>query len=295
MATQTENQPWTIQRLLTWTADYFQRHQQDTPRLAAEVLLAEALGVPRIQLYARFNDVPGETQLSKFRDWVKRHAAGEPVAYLVGYREFYSLRFAVTPDVLIPRPETEQLVVEVVDAWKQAPWSPPLVVDVGTGSGCIAVAIAKQIPAMHCLAVDVSPAALDVAKRNALTHGVNERINFLESNLLDQIPQDQAIPVIVSNPPYVGTSEEGTLNENVRKYEPSLALFGGTLGYELTAKLIEQSAERLSPGGVLILETSPMLAAKTQGLITANSAFQSCRIKKDLAKLDRVVIARKRA
>ncbi|MBX3417569.1 MAG: peptide chain release factor N(5)-glutamine methyltransferase [Pirellulaceae bacterium] len=291
MATETENQPWSIQRLLTWTTDYFQRNGQDTPRLAAEVLLAEALSVPRIQLYARFNDVPSEPHLGKFRDWVKRHAAGEPVAYLVGYREFYSLRFEVSPAVLIPRPETEQLVVEAIDLLQRHPSSEKKVVDVGTGSGCIAVTLAKQIPDVQVIAVDVSPEALAIAQRNAETHQVSERVAFIESDLLSEIPETQKFPLIVSNPPYVGRSEQGTLGESVKKYEPELALYGGDAGYELTEKLVHQAAARLLPGGWLVLETSPMLAGKIKDLILAHGAFRSCDVKKDLAKLERVLIA----
>ncbi len=291
---QTSDQPWTIQRLLVWTTDFFKQKGRDTPRLAAEVLLSEALGCRRIELYTRYEEVPTEPHLGRFRDWVKRHAAGEPVAYLVGQRDFYSQAFRVTPDVLIPRPETELLVVETLDAIKQSGNPRPLVIDIGTGSGCVAISIATQAPQARLIAIDISPAALAVAQANAATNQVSERIEFVESDLLEKIPADVVPDVIVSNPPYVGRSEVGTLAEDVRKYEPDLALFGGEAGDELTGRLIEQAAARLAPGGWLIFETSPMLAARCLERVQATEQFETAVIKKDLARLDRAIIARKR-
>lgn len=290
---QTADQPWTIQRLLVWTTDFFKQKGRDAPRLAAEVLLSEALGCRRIELYTRYEEVPVEPQLSRFRDWVRRHAAGEPVAYLVGQRDFYSQSFQVTADVLIPRPETELLVVETLDALKQLNRPRPLVVDVGTGSGCIAIAIAAHAPQAKLIALDISAAALAVARANADNSKLGERIEFLQSDLLESLPPAIAPDVIVSNPPYVGRSEVGTLAEDVRKYEPELALFGGEQGDELTGRLIEQAVERLAPGGWLIFETSPMLAARCLERVQATGAFASSQIKKDLARLDRAIVARK--
>lgn len=290
---QTADQPWTIQRLLVWTTDFFKQKGRDAPRLAAEILLAEALGCRRIELYTRYEEVPVEPHLNRYRDWVKRHAAGEPVAYLVGHRDFYSQGFRVTSDVLIPRPETELLVVEALDALKQLNRPQPLIVDVGTGSGCIAVAIASQAPQAKLIALDISPAALAIARDNAATHQLEDRIEFLQSDLLESLPAAVAPDVIVSNPPYVGRSEAGTLAEDVRKYEPELALFGGEQGDELTGRLIEQAAQRLAPGGWLIFETSPMLAAHCLERVVATGKFDQSQIKKDLSRLDRAVIARK--
>ncbi|MFN6110336.1 MAG: peptide chain release factor N(5)-glutamine methyltransferase [Planctomycetota bacterium] len=290
---QTADQPWTIQRLLVWTTDFFKQKGRDAPRLAAEVLLAEALGCRRIELYTRYEEVPAEPHLSRYRDWVKRHAAGEPVAYLVGHRDFYSLGFRVTPDVLIPRPETELLVVETLDALKQLNRPHPLVVDVGTGSGCVAVAIASQASPARLFAVDISPAALAIARENATAHKLEDRIEFLQSNLLENLPPAIVPDVVVSNPPYVGRNEVGTLAEDVRKYEPESALFGGERGDELTARLIEQAAQRLAPGGWLIFETSPMLAARCLEKVRETGAFAQGQIKKDLARLDRAIVARK--
>ena len=291
---ETSTEAWTIQRLLQWTAEYFQRQQRDAPRLAAEVLLAEALGCRRIDLYARFTEVPDGPQLTKFRDWVKQHAAGKPVAYLVGHRDFYSLRFTVDSNVLIPRPETELLVVESLDALKQFKDSTPIVVDVGTGSGCIAIALAKHNLQARVIAADISEAALAVAKANAQQNNVSDRIEFLESDLLKALDATIQPHLIVSNPPYVGRSEQGTLDENVRRFEPELALYGGDQGDELIERLVCESAVRLVSGGFLIFETSPMLAARCQKMVERSGQFSSCQIKRDMAKLDRAIVARKK-
>ena len=171
---QTEAEAWTIKRLLEWTAEYFERNDSGSPRLEAEVLLAEALGCERIQLYTRFDEIPAEPGLGNFRAWVKRRAAGEPVAYLVGHKEFYSLKFKVDNNVLIPRPETEHVVVEAIECAKAFSTQPVEIADVGTGSGCIAVAVAKHISNSKVTAIDVSPEALTVARENIENHEVSE-------------------------------------------------------------------------------------------------------------------------
>ncbi len=293
--TQATAEPWTIQRLLVWTAGHFGKHERDAPRLAAEILLSEALGCKRIDLYARFNEVPAEPQLARYRDWVKRHAAGEPVAYLVGYRDFYSLRFAVNKDVLIPRPETEQLVLESIGMCEQRrasqPDAPIRVLEIGTGSGCIAVTLAQQVTEIAITAVDISPEALSVARTNAEANRVADRIDFLESNLDAAIPAEQQFELIVSNPPYVGRNESGTLDECVRQHEPSLALFGGDVGTEITARIIDLAARRLVPGGTLIFETSPIVAAGCAELVRQSGKFDEPKILKDLSKLERIIRA----
>ena len=210
---------WTIKRLLDWTTDFFKSKQLDSPRLSAEILLAEALGCQRIELYTQFDRVPEDAELSTYRDWVKRHAAQEPVAYLVGYREFYSLKFEVNSNVLIPRPETEHVVMAALDAAASLP-STPMIADIGTGSGAIAVTLAKHLPESQIVATDISSAALEVAKRNAESHKVDTRIAFFEGNLLDPISEELNPDIIVSNPPYVGTSEVDTVAPAVRLHEP---------------------------------------------------------------------------
>jgi release factor glutamine methyltransferase len=206
---------WTIGRLLTWTTDYLKQHKSDSPRLDAEVLLAHARGCPRIQLYANFEEVADDGLRARFRELVKKRAEGMPVAYLVGKREFYSLDFKVTPDVLIPRPETEHVVIAALDFIKERSGDTTTVCDVGTGSGCIAICIAKHAATAQVTAIDISPQALAVARENA-AHGVAEKIEFVESDLFAALPAERKFDVIASNPPYITAAEYAALPAGVR-------------------------------------------------------------------------------
>lgn len=289
----TKTEAWTTQRLLQWTADFFKKKELDSPRLAAEVLLAAALDCQRIDLYARFNEIPEEPQLGLFRDWVKRHGAGEPVAYLVGHKEFYSLRFDVDRHVLIPRPETEHVVMAALDCAKA--FSNDLsIADVGTGSGCIAVTLATQLEQAQMVATDLSPDALKMASKNAVEHDVSDRVEFVESDLLSALLPERTFDLIVSNPPYVGRKEVGTLEENVLKYEPEMALYGGDEGTEIIVRLVEQAAQRLNSGGFLIFEFSPMIAERCKELVDSSGHFTSSEIQKDYGQHQRLIVARKR-
>lgn len=286
------DEPWTIGRLLNWTVDYLKSHGADNPRLDAEVLLAHARGCKRIDLYAAFGEPAAEETRTAFRELVKRRAAGTPVAYLVGHREFYALDFEVTPDVLIPRPETELLVVALLDHVKQAGAREGIeIADVGTGSGILAVCAAKYAAGSHVTAIDVSPAALEVARRNAVRHGVEERIAFVESNLFAAVPPDARFDYILSNPPYITTAEMKELGKDVREHEPHVALHAGEGGTDIIAPLIEQAAERLKPGGLLLIEISPMLAENVKQLVRGNSALELCPTIRDLAGHARVIQA----
>ena len=287
-----QTEAWTIKRLLDWTSEYFGRHDSDSPRLKAEILLSEALGCERIELYTRFNEVPEEPALGNYRAWVKRHAAGEPVAYLVGHKEFYSLRFDVNEHVLIPRPETEHVVVEAIECSKSFQ-EPIRIADIGTGSGCIAVTLAKHIQHAQITASDISSAALQIAKNNARAHAVDDRITFLESDLFQSIPEGR-FEIIASNPPYVGTEEVGTLDENVKNHEPSTALFAGPLGTEVIERLISESVDRLADGGYLIFETSPFVMDTCLQLV-AQSDLSHHKTINDLAGHPRVVVCKKMA
>lgn len=291
-----QDEPWTIGRLLTWTTDYLKRQNSPNPRLDAELLLAEASGCQRIDLYTRYEQPVSDEVRTRFRDMVKRRAEGTPVAYLLGRREFYSLNFAVTPDVLIPRPETEFAVIAVLDRLKQRPADaePPRVVDVGTGSGAIAVTVAKHAPQAAVTAIDISPQALQVAHGNAETHGVAERIAFMEGDLLSCLPAEARFEIVVSNPPYISRPEMEQLAAEVRNHEPHLALAGGETGCEIIARLAPQAAERLVPGGWLIMEVSPMIADQVRAILEATGQWERVEIKKDLAQLPRIVEARRK-
>lgn len=290
-------EPWTIGRLLTWTTGYLKEHGSDTARLDAEVLLAHALGCERIMLYTRFDEVPPEAARTAYRELVKQRAAGKPVAYLVGRREFYSLPFTVTPDVLIPRPETELLVVGLLDAAKTA--KPAVradgleIADVGTGSGIIAVCAALKLPTARITAIDRSPAALAVARRNAETHKVADRIEFVQSDLFAGVPSDRRFDFIASNPPYVTTAEMAALDRDVRDYEPHAALEAGPKGTEVIERLVSQAAERLAPGGTLFIEISPQLNESVRTIIANDARFALQPTIDDHSRKPRVVVARR--
>jgi release factor glutamine methyltransferase len=284
---------WTVLRLLTWTTSFLKERGSENPRLDAEVLLAHARQCERIMLYAAFDEVVADDVRTAFRELVKRRSAGEPVAYLVGNREFYSLRLKVTPDVLIPRPETEFVVVAALDALKRSATklAEPRVADVGTGSGAIAVAVAKHAPQCCVVAIDISPAALAVARENAVTLGVADRIEFQQGDLFATIPADRKFAVIASNPPYVSETEMADLAPHVKDHEPHLALFGGPTGTEIIERIIPQAAERLLPGGYLILEASPMTIPRVVELLAGDGRFEPATVVKDLAQQARVVQA----
>jgi release factor glutamine methyltransferase len=291
----TQTQDWTIGRLLTWTTGYLTEHGVEGPRLDAEVLLAEARGCRRIELYVAFDELADETVRTAFRELVRRRSEGTPVAYLVGRREFYSMNFRVTPDVLIPRPETELVVVALLDRIKQQSFDRPVrIADVGTGSGVLAVCAAKHSPvACEVTAVDISPAALEVARANAADHQVVGKITFVEGDLLDAMPAGPPFDFIVSNPPYVATSEIADLPRDCRDHEPRLALDGGEAGLAVIRRLIPQAAERLAPGGWLIME----IGANQPGvepLLAEDGRFEVGPTMKDLAGLPRVVQAQRR-
>jgi release factor glutamine methyltransferase len=243
---------WTIGGLLDWTAGHFAQRGSEFPRLDAEVLLAHALGCRRIDLYTRYEQVAPDEGRARFRELVRRRIAGCPVAYLVGRKEFFSLPLEVTPAVLIPRPESEFVVLECLRL--AGSMTAPRVLDVGTGSGNLAIAVAHQHQGAEVTAVDKSSEALAVAARNAARHKVAERIRFLLGDLFVPIPKDASFDFILSNPPYIPTREIAHLEPGVRDYEPHYALDGGTDGYAVLDKLITQAKSYLTPGGYLIVE-----------------------------------------
>lgn len=314
------DQPWTIGRLLNWTTDFLKEKGAESPRLDAEVLLAHVRGCKRIELYTSFEQPASEELRTKFRELIKQRAAGKPVAYLVGHREFFSLPFIVTPDVLIPRPETELLVVRAIDIAKPqprvndppeqletddapetpkpkpapAPAKPIAIADVGSGSGIVAITLAKHVPHATLTMIDVSPAALAIAKKNAERNGVSDRITAIESDLFAALPAEQKFDMVVSNPPYITSAEMQELAVDVRRFEPTLALEGGPQGTTVIERLIPQAAERLRPGGWLLMEISPTIVERVEQLLEADSRLQREPTQKDIAGLARVVQARRK-
>lgn len=282
---------WTIGKLLEWTKDYLAKSGSESPRLDAEVLLAHAKKCKRIELYTTFDEVADENVRTTFRHLVRQRAEGTPVAYLVESREFYSLPFFVSPSVLIPRPETEFLVIRLLDLAKTLNKKELRIVDVGTGSGVIAICAAIYLPDSQIVAVDASQAALDVAKRNAVTHGVADRIEFVACDLLSEVSNRAPFDFVLSNPPYVSESEYDALDVQVKDHEPRLALVAGPTGTEVIARLVPQAAEMLEPGGSLIMEISPMIHAAVKDLLSAEKRLGPSHTTHDLAKHARIVDA----
>ncbi|MDR0335889.1 MAG: peptide chain release factor N(5)-glutamine methyltransferase [Planctomycetaceae bacterium] len=282
---------WTVKRLLEWTTDFFKKKGIDMPRLEAEILLSAALKLKRIELYTNFETEPTEPQRTIFREFVKRRGMGEPVAYLVGFKEFYSISLKVDPNVLIPRPETEQLVLETLDILKTfSIHSSPSVCDVGTGSGAIAIAVAKNLPQSvkqtTIVAVDNSTEALKVAKLNAISNGVAGQIEFLYSDLLTEVTE--IFDVIVGNLPYISQSEYDILPNEIKNFEPSQALLAGAKGIEVIERLAAQLPTKLKPNGFVLLECSPMIAQSVASLFVT---WNNVQIIKDNAGHQRLVVA----
>lgn len=280
---------WTVRRILDWTIPHLKVHGSESPRLDAEILLAHARGCPRIQLYTNFDEPLTDAQRATMRDLVKRRAAAEPVAYLVGHREFFGLDFLVTKDVLIPRPDTETLIVEAIELLK--PQTAPRVLDVGTGSGCIAVSLAMNCPKAEVTAIDLSEPALAIARQNAEKHAVSSRIRFLHGDLLAPLSADEQFDLIASNPPYIPSAEIETLDADVRLHEPRSALDGGQNGLDVICRLVTAARQHLVPQGKLLIEISGEQADAVTQLLAANGHYDDIAVLKDLAKQPRVVRA----
>ena len=278
--------------------------------LAAELLLLHVLGRDRTWIYSHPEEGVSDSVAEQYSALVRRRANGEPTQHLTGKQEFWGLEFEATPDVLIPRPETEHVIEVALDRLavrelragrgKKTDGAGLRIADIGTGSGCIAIALAKELPAATILATDISSAALDVARRNATRHNVASHVHFFECNLLDGLRDSPLVTrhspllfdLIVSNPPYVGRREAATLMREVREHEPEIALYGGEEGYELYAGLIAQAATYLKPGGILVLELGHNSLPVVNPLFD-ESTWTKIAATKDLAGIPRVLAAEK--
>jgi release factor glutamine methyltransferase len=280
---------WTVGRLLTWTTDFLKRHRSESPRLDAEVMLAHVLGWQRVQLYTHFEEEVSPSSRSAFRDLVRRRSEGTPVAYLVGRKEFYSLPFFVSPAVLIPRPESEFVVVEYLELTRHL--ESPYTVDVGTGSGCLAIASAYHQRGARFVAVDASEEALTIARRNAASIGVADRIDFRLCDQLKPLAAEGPFDAIMSNPPYIPSEAIEQLEPGVRDFEPHLALDGGPGGLRMVARLIEESIALLKPGGYLILEIGSSQEEPVRSLIEAQARLKLAPTVFDHAQHPRVIRA----
>lgn len=277
---------WTIRRVLGWTTGHFEKKDVDAPRLTAEILLAHVLGTSRVRLYVDLDRPLTREELTAYRQIIARRMEGEPTQYLTGTKEFYNRPFKVDARVLIPRPETELLVETVlrhlpVDA-------PSRVLDVCTGSGCIAVSLAAERPSASVWAIDLSPGALEVARHNAETLGVGARVSLRQGDLLEGLPPDARFDVLVSNPPYVEAGEIPGLQREVQR-EPRMALDGGADGLDLVRRLVAGAGAVLKPGGLLAMEIGEKQGPATLALLQA-AGFSNARIEKDLERRDRFAL-----
>ncbi len=269
------------------TTTYLHERGSESARLDAELLVAHALGLRRIDLYLQFDRSLEEAQLAAIREVVRQRGSGRPIAYITGTREFFSRSFAVTPDVLVPRPETETLVQAVLACVRDEPGS--TIADLGTGSGCIAITLAAELPGAHVIAADISDAALEVARQNAARHGVDERVQFVCGQWADAL--DRRVDVVVSNPPYVTASELATAPRDVRDFEPHLALHGGVEGLDAYRSLIASLPSKLQPRAHIALEADPRRTAAVRGLLASTFPRARTEIVDDLSRTPRVVLA----
>jgi release factor glutamine methyltransferase len=286
-------QPWTIGRLLDWTTKYLEQKGSESPRLDSEVLLAHALGCKRIDLYAHHADEAPEQGRQKFRELVRQRVEGCPVAYLVGRKEFFSLELEVNRAVLIPRPDTECVVVECLRLAKGMP--EPRILDLGTGSGCLAVAVAKHHKTAHVTAVDISSEALRVASANAARNGVAERIRFLQGDLFAPLSANEQFDFILSNPPYIPHDDIAKLAPGVRDYEPHTALDGGPDGLAVFDRLVAETPAHLKPGGYLIIEIGSPQETPARERISRHEGYELEKTVYDGSGHPRVLMARWRA
>ena len=276
---------WTIRSVLAWARGYLQAKGSPSPRLDAELLLAHALAKDRMHLYLDLDRPLLEGELASYRNLLKRRGEREPVAYILGHREFYSRDFAVNGNVLIPRPETEILVEKAVEL---APESGE-VFEIGVGSGAVIVSILLERPDLRGCGTDISEAAIAVARENARVHGVEDRLRLETGDLFEGF--SGKFPVIVANPPYVSFGDASLLQEDVLRYEPAQALFAGNDGLDIIRRIVAQASGHLVPGGRLIMEIGHAQRGAVEKLIWENGELKLLQWIRDLAGSDRAVIA----
>ncbi|MDO8519518.1 MAG: peptide chain release factor N(5)-glutamine methyltransferase [Deltaproteobacteria bacterium] len=301
---------WTLLSLLNWTTEFFTKKEIPTARLDAEVLLAHLLKIERIQLYVQFERVMSEEELAAFKKLILRRAEGEPVSYIRGVKEFWSLPFKVGPGVLVPRPDTEVLLETVLGkipphppfskggVMEEALYFPPLkkggrgdlqltVLDIGTGTGNIAIALAKTFPNAQITAIDLSEEALAYARDNAKTHQAD--IQFLRMDFLKEIPEGK-FDLVVSNPPYIASAVIETLGPAVKNYEPRAALDGGPTGLDFYRRIGETAIVFLKEDGLLAVEMGEDQEGSVKGIFE-RAGLKKIEVRKDYAGLPRVVTA----
>lgn len=280
---------WTVQRILEWTTGFLKQKGVESPRLEAELLLAFARKCPRIRLYTDFTSPLSESEKSVMRELVQRRAKREPLAYLVGAREFYGRSFEVCSGVLIPRPETEVLVDVCLEKIPRDEVRQLL--EVGFGSGCVGITIACQRRSCSVTATEISTPAMEIGSRNILRHDVADRVTVIEGDVLEPLlSSGRMFDGLVSNPPYICDEERAELAPEVALHEPSEALFAGADGLTVIRRIIEQSRQLLVPGAFIAMEVDPAQSASVSALLEV-AGFESVAIRRDLNGQDRVIEA----
>lgn len=285
---------WTTKAFLKWSVERLDQAGIESPRLEAEVLLAKGLRASREDLYREPERKLEEDEIVLSKSFVERRFLREPVAYILGSREFWGLDFQVTPDVLVPRWETEVLMEQFLQWIRATPFSAPLqILDIGTGSGNIAVVAAKELPNAQVTAVDISPPALEIAQINSWVHGVADRIRFVQGDLF-ACDLNGPFHAILSNPPYIEGAEMDSLMPDVKNFEPKRALDGGGQGLELYKRILPEALNHLTPDGALFLEVGNQQAPALRSLFAEQGSYYPPQVTFDYTGVERVVSARKR-
>ena len=277
---------WRIKDLLEWTTRYFFDRGIQGSRLEAEVLLAHVLKKNRVYLYANYEEPVNKSERESYRDYIKRRSGGEPLAYITGQKEFMSLVLRVSPDVLIPRPDTEVLVETALSLAQELEIK--RICDVGTGSGAIAISLAVYLSQVEVFAVDLSAKALDIARENAKTH--DAQVYFREGDLLEPVMEEEKMDLIVANLPYISRAQLEQLDPGVRDYEPYMALVAPGDGFDLYRRLLPQAYQLLKPGGYILWEIDP---GQAELAINMMVGFEELEIIPDWAGRDRLIKARR--
>ncbi len=282
-----------VKEVLDRTVQFFKDKKIETPRLDTEILLTEALGYKnRVDLYLKFDQPMKEDELNRSRDFVRRRAQGEPVAYIIGKKDFYGFTFKVNDAVLIPRPETELLVEAAMEWLKQNQIENPKVLDMGCGSGCIGISFLKKVPGAQLIAVDKSPEALEVAKQNAKSLEVDDRAEFILSDSMDLKFDNETFDVILANPPYIAENDPDVQLE-VKAFEPAMALFADDNGYQALTGWAKKSVPWLKAKSFMGFEMGMTQGARMKETFESFKTFNKVQIVKDLASLDRHIIGEK--
>lgn len=282
---------WTILKILSWITAYLTEKQSESPRLDAEILLAFALKIERVQLYVQFDRPLLEDELALIRGLVKRRAAQEPIAYIVGTQGFWSLDLKTDSRALIPRPDTEILIEAVLGLLSED--STASVIDIGTGSGAIALSLAVERPQLRIAATDIDLNTLELARENAALHGLSERVDFFYGDLLEALGTEwSTADMIVSNPPYIAEEQRSKLMADVRNFEPSGALFSGEDGLDILRRLTRDSYRFLQSGGYLLCEIGYDQGSLVRELFEG-AGFSDIEVRQDYGGRDRVVLGKK--